>query len=498
MKKDERFFRHRKQKTNLKNQKNTHDRKDYVLSPIEIGIEAKNVEIRIDGLIEPIRRDLFIDWTNVLMRERLAAKYSGGSEAISAEAARHHRYTTQGDIAIEINIPSDGKCIIIKTAKSQINQCIEICREAREMALHGNLGNPSWWRIRFASRSELSDVSILHMIRTIGQHKKYQGNFRLGSDGYVIFNQDTKPGELTPFPNQSIEARFRSIGPDHGPFARKVANKWAALIRGLLTLCTASNLEWSSAIFPIQNDALHETLHFMETEHMGDLHINGQSLWQAVATMHTPKTMEAFDRLLGALQAFEQALCQRNDGASIVFFVTAIEALATPNAKWRHERLTKRFTDFLLEVCPDVLTSIRNHANIEMAFGKVKSIKHLAELIYKLRSARVHTGNFGYTTSMMFGENIPSSIRVALVSDIAHAAIVRFLFNPIPILTGHPNFDQRIVIFPESKLYQEILIASSKDGFEGPEKWLIAAASRAIQERGAGESPESPIDLPHQ
>lgn len=483
MVKKKRLPRHKLSKnTRARSSSTASDQVNKRLQPLE-NIETPPLASQhIDGIIDPVRRDLFLDWTDVLLEQNLKATYHGGTVAEMDDSPRQHNYILPNKSLIKIEIPSGGKTISIECPIDHLEQCVALCIDARKFANEGQTGSPNWWTTRFGSSPELNDSSFLHIMRNMDQHKRYQGDFKIGVDGYIKINQLGEKGGLVLLPGQTFEVRFRSIGPGHGPFARKIANRWATLIRGLLCLASASRIDGVATLFPVKNEHLDEAQKFMKESPAGELHIDGVALWPRIVEFYKSGATEALDRLQNALQSFEQALYQKNDGAAIVFFVTAIEALATPNAKWKQERITKRFIDHLLMTCQDVLGEALTHANCEMAFGKTNNEKQLAEKIYKLRSARVHTGNFGGATSGLFGENTPSQVRVMLVSDITHAAIFRFLTNPLTMLTGHPSSDPKITIWPDLSTYREIETRSVSNGHKNTEDWLLEMTRKFLNE----------------
>lgn len=122
-------------------------------------------------------------------------------------------------------------------------------------------------------------------------------------------------------------------------------------------------------------------------------------------------------------------------------FVSAIEALAVPNAPWHRRRLSKRFAVFTLQVCPDAIAKTLEHANFEQAFGKIKSGKRLVEDLYDRRSRPLHTGFLQHNATGMLRLGGDAGIRVVLVADIVRAALRSFIGSPDSMLVGHPAID---------------------------------------------------------
>lgn len=450
-------------------------------SPVTMATIPQVQKITLDGLVEPMRRDLFLDWAEVLLKQNLNAKSASSTIPVTENSARNHNFQLPDDSNISISLPADGKTILLEASKAYIGKLIETCQQAKSYAEKGHAGNMVWWKFKGGSQTTLTARSMLHLMRNLGQHKRYHGTFTFGIDGFIKITQHGKESDFTFFPNQGFEVHFRSIGPGHGPFARKFGIKWAILIRGLFALASATPFEGPFTIFPVSPEEEQSNVDILSKNNTSQFHIDGIPVWDAVAGMHQEGAYEAFSRLFNSLQAFEQALLQQNDGAAIIFFVTAIEALATPNTKWAQERITKRFIEFLLLTCSDTLDEALAHANFESAFGKINGAKKLVERIYELRSARVHTGKFGETSGGIFGEDTSSQTRVMLVAEIARTAIIRFLFNPTSSLVGHPNMDPKITLHPSIDTYKEISNRSSAAGFAKSNEWILEEITKHLQ-----------------
>ena len=127
-----------------------------------------------------------------------------------------------------------------------------------------------------------------------------------------------------------------------------------------------------------------------------------------------------------------------------MLFVTSIEALITSRTEWRKDRVTKRFIDAILILCPQAVDAILEHPNAEAALSYQKlgsssrQRKELLSQIYDLRSVPTHAGlgiSYGGALAALAS---PTSMRVALLSDLAAEAILAFLQAPQSFLAGHP------------------------------------------------------------
>lgn len=401
----------------------------------------------IGRVAQPVLGDLFVDWFSLLVDrefgcvgrstngERQSIRVRDGSECGVVLSK------VTGEIAIEA--PNAIRSRVLKLAES-----------ALVFTQSGKTGDAAWWKMAFSSKPEPNEALNVHMMRSLSQHRRFVGPWRLGSDALVTFEQ--QGAEHPPlFSNQAVQVVFRSVGPGHGPFGARIARKNSTLIRAILSLITASPPGGQSPVFPADADELTKTSVLLDSGSIPELHIKGFPVWQALGALLASGSCEAFDRVFGALVAFEHALLQKTAESSIVFFVTAIEALAVPNAGWKNERVTKRFVEFLLLVCPEAINEVLNHANFKQAFGSVATTKAFAQQLYHLRSHPIHTGKLGEITSGLFGDP-EDQIRIALIADVARAAILSFLLRPFSMLIGHPNLDPLLRIEVSPELYRSM------------------------------------------
>jgi hypothetical protein len=149
-------------------------------------------------------------------------------------------------------------------------------------------------------------------------------------------------------------------------------------------------------------------------------------------------------RVRGALLAYQAAIAQSNADVATMLLVTAVEALIAPRQPWGKDQVTKRFIDALLILCPDAVDEILAHPNVEVGLsyrrrgGTRRQQRDLLSGIYDLRSRPTHTGlglSYGGALAALGSSE---SIRVALLSDLARAAVLAFLQAPQSFLTGHP------------------------------------------------------------
>ena len=158
--------------------------------------------------------------------------------------------------------------------------------------------------------------------------------------------------------------------------------------------------------------------------------------------------MDAMLRVRGALLSYHAALQQASPDVAMMLLVSSLEALIVPRPEWRKEKATKRFIDALSQLCPDVVDSLVNHANVEQAFeykkrgGPRARRRQLLDQIYALRSNPTHSGLGLSGAGMLSMFSDSGAMRTALLSDLVRGALLQFLQAPRSSLIGHPMFDE--------------------------------------------------------
>lgn len=153
-------------------------------------------------------------------------------------------------------------------------------------------------------------------------------------------------------------------------------------------------------------------------------------------------------RVRGALLSYHAALQQTSPDVAIMLMVTAIEALLSPTQPWGKTKVTQRFIQSMIELCPGAVDEAIAHQNVEQAFaykkkgGPQKQRKELLERIYELRSMPSHFGIGVSRSSGMMMMDDAGSMRLAILSDLSRAALLKFLEAPRSSLIGHPAFEE--------------------------------------------------------
>jgi len=394
----------------------------------------------IGPVTDDIELELCQGWFRVLLEKEFGKR--GG---ISQDALRY-----------EVDLGDLGKCAITLDAQSRILTVVSaneiassaraIARDAFSRARSRADGPLEAWRIGFKSTANLGDESARHhMLRSLGEHKRFAGYWKLGPNTLLSFGHnasDTAPF----FANQEVAVTFRVHGPSRGMFSPPVqARRHASLVRALVCLATAARLDAPGQLMgakPQFEEELRAQLNEGTPELPGfyDSKANPVELWPLIERLDPDGNTETGRRLGGALLAYDHALSQKTPAASTMLFVASLEALSVPNAPWKLDRVSKRFAEFLTELCPAELAETIAHPNSEQVFGRLSSSKKLANALYNLRSQSIHAGNLG-TIVDAFGIDVQSSMETALVGRLSHDAILRFMEGPFSSLCGHPEID---------------------------------------------------------
>jgi len=131
-----------------------------------------------------------------------------------------------------------------------------------------------------------------------------------------------------------------------------------------------------------------DEIHSEETPELG---LQGLPIWSVFQTCHYSGAGELADQIVGAMMAYEAGMLQRTNHSTLLFFVSAIEALTEPNLNTaKTQRLSKRFSYFLEEFCSAEATKVMNHANFNQAFGGIKSRKKILPMSYTIFDLNLH------------------------------------------------------------------------------------------------------------
>jgi hypothetical protein len=378
------------------------------------------------------REELFGDWLLRLLEDAYGVQQhtQGEPRTIHLKNGVILHATTQPDLGVRTEPPG------------QEAGFEELVSQARSRTDASDLGQGVWWTVTLAGRFGIDFMSD-QMMRVMSEEQLFRGAWRLGPKIALKFD----PGEIEgPAPRGMrggtlrIETTFWTQGPSHGLIAGRIAGQLGPLIRTLCVYATGVPFDAPAGVFPAKEDPSGELANAPE------IAVAGVQLFPAVMQFGNTQNKEAIDRLLGALYSYEAAIAQKAGSVALILFVTALEALSVPNAPWRQERVTARFIGFISELCPAEVDTILAHGNFAQVFGNYSSPRRFLSELYDLRSSLAHTGLTPHAFGRLMNLTMDAQIRVALASELARAAIHRFLTAPRSSLIGHPGLAE-----PESE-----------------------------------------------
>jgi hypothetical protein len=255
--------------------------------------------------------------------------------------------------------------------------------------------------------------------------------------------RENDPPQQLLAPPTDIELTLFVPGPIAGPLANKIAAGMGEVVAAICAFALGRLVDPPLMIFPAPEDAIDEARAARSDATILGLARDSVSL-DVFGDLAARGGPDALIRVRGALLAYHSAIAQTSPDVSTMLLVTAIEALIAPRQPWSKEQVTKRFIDALLILCPEAVDALLAHPNAEMALlykrrgGTRRQRRDVLSRIYDLRSRPTHTGlglSFGGALAALSSSE---SMRVALLSDLARAAILAFLQAPQSFLTGHP------------------------------------------------------------
>jgi hypothetical protein len=297
------------------------------------------------------------------------------------------------------------------------------------------------------------DMSMmLNMFRILGDQVRIVGSRRLSDVVLLDFNEDLPPlpGQLLFAPDVQVVATLFLPGPAPGYLARGTAGALFETVSAICALALGRPVEVSDlAHFPLQPEAAEvQKARRYEVSILGLAHSSiSLDIFGELMALGGP---DAMMRARNSFITFHEAQRQTSADIATMLYVSGIEALITPGRQhdWRKEQVTRRFREGVLSLCSDAVDGLLAHPNLEKALdfrkhGKIKwQRRKILDHIYDLRSLPTHTG-IGPSRGgvMLLGGD--HGLRVALLSDLARAALLAYLQAPRSFLTGHPALQRQ-------------------------------------------------------
>ena len=158
---------------------------------------------------------LFVNWLIYLLDERYGVNGWG-----TAEASRWS--VTLGDgSTIQVGFKPSGQPDVQGPAKYE-GALASIVEDANRRTVARDYGTEAWWIVSRVTHMRGSGVATLHLMRLRKEHmpRRFQGDWRLGSDVLVSFRQ-TYPSTSSPIPMFDVDIAYRVLGPGPGPFSQE-------------------------------------------------------------------------------------------------------------------------------------------------------------------------------------------------------------------------------------------------------------------------------------
>lgn len=386
-------------------------------------------------------RTLLEAWLARLTYDELGpASVQSGSGAL-----RELKYVFEGDRCFAVRI--DGSHVEIAEYRGVDEETAHrIVKESIAKVSAGDFGGHIPYRVDFeVVRFDFFDS--MHFMRRISDRVAVTGARRL-SDIVLLDFPETR-SELNAIEAlfaegepEAIQATIFVEGPIHSEFTLLQVRGVAETVAAICALATGEPLRYVPPMFDLEpDDAAEAEKRRFDPEILG-LTRDGISL-DIFIQLTQLGDVEAFQRVSGALLAYHAALKQESADVATMLLVTALESLCSQAAPWGRERVTTRFVKFLIDLCPEAIDHLLEHANLEMGFsyrprgGPARRRRDLLEHIYDLRSRASHAG-LSPSLDGVFGFASSSGVRVALIAELAQQALLNFIKAPRSSIVGYP------------------------------------------------------------
>lgn len=396
-----------------------------------------------------ISRLLFVSWVIKLSADRFAlTRYDGGEEAGT-------RSFSFGDdrAGFVLFTPAAGGSWRLQEVHALPQESVtELLQDATARTVAGDFGADVVYELDMSTRPIRIDAHFaLHGARILGDQVRIQGNRRLADRAVLEFTEVPvdPPGVVTLFaPVTHIRALLYVPGPTAGPLSKQVATRFGEVVAAVCSLALGRQVMFSPTSYslPATDEMVAATCKARHDVGIPGLERDGVSL-DVFGELFSRGGADALARLAGALLSYHSALQESNADLATMLLVTAIEALIVPRGEWRKEQLTRRFITAVQDLCPQEVDKILSHANVEEAFsyektgGSMGQRDRLLNRVHELRSAPAHEG-IGPSNTDVSRFGYPAAIRVALLSDLARAAMLSFIQAPRSFLIGRPALDK--------------------------------------------------------
>ena len=392
---------------------------------------------------------LFTAWVQLLAAQRLALPQHGSGRTAQGQETYSFGAPTDNNFVLERSLNGEWR---LQSSQGLAAQDIQaIVNDALERVSSGDFGDDVVYQTTMQAKAfAINPVSMSQFARMLGDQVYINGPRRLGDRVLLEFRPKAPDDPTVPqllVPETDIDVTIFTPGPTAGDLAQKTATGMAETVGAICAVALGRAVDVPMTIFasPAEVAASAKARRY-DTSILG-LARDHVSL-DIFGDLAALGGMDAMLRVRGALLSYHAALQQASPDVAMMLLVSSLEALIVPRPEWRKEKATKRFIDALSQLCPDVVDSLVNHANVEQAFeykkrgGPRARRRQLLDQIYALRSNPTHSGLGLSGAGMLSMFSDSGAMRTALLSDLARGALLQFLQAPRSSLIGHPMFDE--------------------------------------------------------
>jgi hypothetical protein len=411
--------------------------------------EMKKFQLRHSGISSEITALLFAAWAQYYATDSLNFQQHGSGSTAEGTTTYSFGDPTKDNFVLEVTPAGDWS---VRSSSGISDKDVEaIITSALEKVSSGDLGGDVVYQTTLQAKPfSMSPVAMSNFARLLGDQRWIAGARRLGDRVLLDFvpAQPEDPSVPQLFaPQTDVSVTVFVPGPIASDLTQKIAAGIVEVVSAVCALAMGRVVEGPMALFPAPPEHAATAREGRHDPTILGLARDSVSL-DVFNEFGQLGGADGVMRVRGALLSYHAALQQASPDVALMLLVTSLEALIVPRAEWRKDKATKRFIEAIDELCPEVVDTLVNHANVEQAFaykrrgGAKARRRQLLDQIYALRSNPTHSG-IGLAGAGMFTMVMDSNtMRVALLSDLARGALLRFLQAPRSSLIGHPMFQQ--------------------------------------------------------
>ena len=398
---------------------------------------------------ETMFRDLMQAWLSHLGSINL-----GLNQASTGSGEEHgHVLSLSDGQSRHLKIQLSGQTATVLSAEGADREdALCIIADASSRTLSGDMGSMVVYETEL--RVDTVDVrNMMHFLRILTDQVHIEGARRLGDAVILDFpvgaiDLAADPPVLVA-PQTTVTATIFAPGPTASTWTERVAGGFTEIAAALCAIATGRPVDFDPPVFPVVEEEKRAAAMSRQMDpSILTLARDGRSLY-IFRDLATRADLDGTFRARGSALAYHAGLAQKSPDIAVMLFVTAIEALIAPRFEWGKARVTARFVDAVLTLCPDDVNEMIAHRGVQEAFdfrprgGHRRQARELLERIYDARSRPTHAG-LEISTSGVLAIGSAGSTRMDTVSQLARAVFFAYLQAPRSSLIGHPACDPAV------------------------------------------------------